>query len=255
MSPPIDIDGSEIQEATIDGQDVSEITIDGQQAADLIGIPDTSMFQNPIYQWTAQAGIGVSDGSEASSWDDQLASLTASSVGNPLFRADQAGFEAVEYDGSDDAHNYTSNADAPTGQSALSFAALVYINDVTVNNSIASYGPINDSEGFELSIEDGNVRADLFFQGLAESGNPSANAWLTVGGSLGTDGTVKAYLNGSSVATDDQGNPNLTQSNESLGYRRPDNSRHLNGFIAEVIVCAAEESSQAFSDYDTDRLG
>jgi len=38
MSPPINIDGSEIQEATIDGQDVNEITIDGQQAA-LFGPP------------------------------------------------------------------------------------------------------------------------------------------------------------------------------------------------------------------------
>jgi len=45
MSPPIDIDGSEIQEATIDGQDVSEITIDGQQAADLIDIPDSEDLQ------------------------------------------------------------------------------------------------------------------------------------------------------------------------------------------------------------------
>jgi len=43
MSPPIDIDGSEIQEATIDGQDVTEITIDGQQAAELIDIPDAGL--------------------------------------------------------------------------------------------------------------------------------------------------------------------------------------------------------------------
>jgi len=45
MSPPINFDGSEIQEATIDGQDVSEITIDGQQAADLSGIPDSVIYQ------------------------------------------------------------------------------------------------------------------------------------------------------------------------------------------------------------------
>jgi len=44
MSPPINFDGSEIQEATIDGQDVSEITIDGQQAADLSGIPDSDIY-------------------------------------------------------------------------------------------------------------------------------------------------------------------------------------------------------------------
>jgi len=36
MSPPIDIDGSEIKRATIDGEDVSEITIDGQQTAGFV---------------------------------------------------------------------------------------------------------------------------------------------------------------------------------------------------------------------------
>lgn len=43
MSPPIDIDGSEIQKATIDGQNVSEITIDGQQTAGFVDIPDSAI--------------------------------------------------------------------------------------------------------------------------------------------------------------------------------------------------------------------
>ena len=46
MSPPIDIDGSEIQRATIDGEDVSEITIDGQQTAGFVDIPDSEGFEH-----------------------------------------------------------------------------------------------------------------------------------------------------------------------------------------------------------------
>jgi len=77
MSPPIDIDGSEIQEATIDGQTVSEITIDGQEAFD--PIPDSviedferdnplsdysgggnfSIIQSPVYEG-ADAAEGTS---------------------------------------------------------------------------------------------------------------------------------------------------------------------------------------------------
>jgi len=39
MSPPININGTEIQDATIDGQGVRKITIDGQQAASFVTPP------------------------------------------------------------------------------------------------------------------------------------------------------------------------------------------------------------------------
>jgi len=60
MSPPINIDGSKIQEATIDGQKVSEITIDGQQAAGLNVIPDSVVSQGAATDISASDGIAIS---------------------------------------------------------------------------------------------------------------------------------------------------------------------------------------------------
>jgi len=97
MSPPIDIDGSEIQEATIDGQDVKEITIDGQQAAEFIDIPDSAVAQ---YDATA---ISATDGNPLSSWSDQISGNDLSAVNAPTFRNSAInGNPAVEFDGSDD---------------------------------------------------------------------------------------------------------------------------------------------------------
>jgi len=65
MSPPIDIDGSEIKRATIDGEDVSEITIDGQQTADFVDIPDSAIHQwilDDVGTGTATDSVGAADG-------------------------------------------------------------------------------------------------------------------------------------------------------------------------------------------------
>jgi len=105
MSPPIDIDGSEIQEATIDGQDVSEITIDGQQAADLIGIPDSV-----VAHFDATELSGFNDGNTVSTWPDEANGHDATSSGAPVYRASGInGNPAVEFDGTNDSY------DAPVG--------------------------------------------------------------------------------------------------------------------------------------------
>jgi len=98
MSPPIDIDGSEIQEATIDGQDVSEITIDGQQAADLNVIPDSA-----IAHYDAKAAFGSGDdGTTITEWQDELGNYPLSG-GSPTIEADAInGNRAPVFDGVDD---------------------------------------------------------------------------------------------------------------------------------------------------------
>jgi hypothetical protein len=52
MSPPINIDGSKIEEATIDGQNVTQITIDGQRATNFSDIPDSVVdhFEETLYE-------------------------------------------------------------------------------------------------------------------------------------------------------------------------------------------------------------
>ena len=63
MSPPIDIDGSEIQRATIDGEDVSEITIDGQQTAGFVDIPDGGLLLEGFESGSLSSNYGGDTGS------------------------------------------------------------------------------------------------------------------------------------------------------------------------------------------------
>jgi len=101
MSPPIDIDGSEIQEATIDGQDVSEITIDGQQAAPLNVIPDSA---NLLSNWDYRAASSASTIPDL----EGVADLEVIS-GDPTLEASGInGQQTGRYDASPDIHGSTS---------------------------------------------------------------------------------------------------------------------------------------------------
>jgi len=257
MSPPIDIDGSEIQEATIDGQDVSEITIDGQQAADLNIIPDSGMFQNPIYQWTAPSGLGVSDGATASSWTDQLTGIDASATGSPLYQNDQAGFEAVEYDGTDDGHEFPSDANLPTGTDSVSFAATLYAKSKH-NCDIVSYGNAdNGGEYVALRLQnDGTIRLTVASNfGNVQGGSYTTGSWITVGGSLSLS-QVDGYLNGSNIGTDTNVTSyNLQDADRGFGFRSYYNDNYADIYLYDLVLCAGKESDQAFSDYHSARLG
>jgi len=91
MSPPIDIDGSQIQQATIDGQDVSEITIDGQQAADFNVIPDSGITRYTFDDANTSNGIAVDV------WGNNDANIIGATTGVSGQIA-----EAYSLDGTDD---------------------------------------------------------------------------------------------------------------------------------------------------------
>jgi len=93
MSPPIDIDGSEIQRATIDGEDVSEITIDGQQTARFFDIPDSV-----IHRWPFDEGSG-------STVADTVGGTVGSFIDSPTWLSNPAaiGDSELSFDGSNDA--------------------------------------------------------------------------------------------------------------------------------------------------------
>jgi len=92
MSPPINIDGSEIQKATIDGQNVSEITIDGQQTAGFVDIPDSIADQN---EWLHNEGSGATLTDSQGSLDGTISGATWQSDAG-------RGGHYLLYDGTDD---------------------------------------------------------------------------------------------------------------------------------------------------------
>jgi hypothetical protein len=96
MSPPIDIDGSEIQRATIDGEDVSEITIDGQQTAGFVNLPDSAVLHLDA------SSLLLSDGQSVSTWPDLINNgdfvSDTSTASEPVFRSNQKnGKPAIEF--------------------------------------------------------------------------------------------------------------------------------------------------------------
>jgi hypothetical protein len=219
-------------------------------------IPDSGMFQSPLYQYTAVEGLSASDGQTASNWTEQLAGAgDATAVGDPLYRTDQGGFEAVEYDGFDDGHDYPSDGNLPTGGDSASFAATIYVKSASSLQNVVGYGTINSGDGVFLFLDGSKVRVNASGGTTnAQGGSLSTGQWITVGGVFATN-DAEAYLNGSSVATDTAASFSPSDSDRSIAYRAADNNLYADIYVYDLVICDARESDQAFSDYDTNRLG
>lgn len=140
MSPPIDIDGSEIQRATIDGEDVSEITIDGQQTAGFVDIPDSAIGQYDATQ------LSLSDGDGVSTWPDSTSSGNDLSGGTPTYRENQRnGNATVDFGVTDD------------------ILDVVYGSSVSQPNTVIVVSTFPDATAFSTLFDgDGNERHSSF---------------------------------------------------------------------------------------------
>lgn len=254
---PVKVDGDFVYTLTANGADVTGIQVNGQAVLGAPVIPDSGMFQSPLYQYTVVAGLNAADGGTASNWTEQLAGAgDATAVGSPIYRSDQSGFEAVEYDGADDGHNFASDGQLPTGADPVSVAMTVYVKTLKDFNCIFSYGNSNAGGAAQLLLNSsGEVRPDLPGEGYNSGGSFSTGNWITVGASF-SDSQLTGFLNGSQVVTDTPVDPlNLTDENRSLAYRANNSDFFSDIYIYDAVICAADESEQAFSDYHTDRLG
>ena len=227
--------------------------VDGEEVG---GIPDSGVFQDSQVQWWAGEGIDVDDGQQTSGWQDVLLDATATDVGAPTFRADQAGFPAVEYDGVDDGHDFPSFSGIPTGSDPISFAATVYLPSLQ-SSTLFGYGNDTTNEAHEFRFEDdGNVRWGHWSGTVASGGDYPTGEWITTGGR--TDGdTVTVFLNGTNVSSDTGATANVPDENRGFGYRSVGGrtEAYKDGFINEILVSNGAESDQAFEDYHNDRLG
>jgi len=213
----------------------------------------TSMFQNPIQQYSA-AVYGGADGDSPFALPEVVTGSSASAEGTPTFRANQSGFAAAEYDGSNDGHNGLT-ADLPTGGVQVSFAALVYVDSVNTGRVFA-YGDGGNGSTALLAVRSGQtVEATVLGSSFsfARGGTYQTGQWITIGASFDTD-TATAYLNGSSVASDGGSNYNLTNQDAGIGYTGANQSFYFDGYIAEVVVSLAAEPDQTFTDYHNDRI-
>jgi hypothetical protein len=258
MSPPIDIDGSEIQKATIDGQNVNQVTIDGQEV--FVGIPDSGMFQSPIYQFWA-GSIDATDGSTGTVFPEVLEGdvSDATAVGDPTYNADFNGYASIKYDDTDDGHNWSGDSQLPTGAESFSWAVLIYYGSLPPSGSfdqIVGYGNANtnDNRNALLVTDDTGALYHTFQNNDLEGGTQlPTGSWLTAG--VRYDGSNrKVYLNGSGDGNDSPGSVNVQNQDHSIGYNRTIGGEYAGAYVAEAILSSTAESDQAFADYHNDRI-
>jgi len=220
MSPPINIDGSEIQEATIDGQNVSEITIDGQQTADFVDIPDSA-----VAQFDAQKLSGFSDGDTVSSRIDQSDAGFDLTNGSGTYRASGLnGFPTVDYNGSSDGH------DAATGLSVTDKFVIFAVIDsdfgVSPSNNQMLWAHDSANEGFQF-----NGSWSLFLSGGSFTGSVSSLGNLIT---VVVDGSNSAIRqDGSQVGS---GSSSGTIDVGAIGYFPNDGARNFDGDIPFVEI-------------------
>jgi len=252
MMPPTSIDGTDITGATIDGTDVTEITVDGDTVFTAgPDIRDVGMFQNPIYQWWGE-NIDAVDGASPVDWPESLAALADASAVNGPTKQTKSGFESVLYNGTSDGHNFTPDAQWPSGGQPHSIAALIYINDTSDYNTVASWGTSSTSRGMYFTVHDSKVSYGIWAKPDAQGGTVPTGQWITVGAAAQVD-SQEVYLNGSFVGSESEF-IDFPNQNHSIGYRRINNQMHMDGYIAEVVISDKFENAQSFSNYHQNRL-
>jgi len=257
MSPPIrDGSGNSIGSIRLgDGSEISEVrTGAGDVVFSASAIPDITMFQSPIYHWWAGEGLGVSDGNQTNGWIDNIADLEATDVGNPIYREDESGFQAVSYDGSGDGHNFDPST-FPSGDDPVSWAALIYVPTGLSDQELVLWGSEGNDDFSVRLRDDETFRFNLSGAGTDVTISFDTGQWITVGGSYegGTDGLLKAYHN-TDVSSGSNVTANIVINEYSLAYNPLSDNFHSEVFISEFIFSDANEDDKAYLDFHDDRL-
>jgi len=196
MSPPIDIDGSEIQRASIDGEDVSEITIDGQQTAGFVDRPDSGVSRLTFDDADTDTGTAID------SWGSNDGIINGATTGVTGANQTYTTNEAYSFDGADDFVDC--GTDASLYPSQVTYAVWVnidsngdnrFMSTIDTHNGIklGERGDVND--GFQALIGDGSS-----FNALSVGTNPNTGQWHHV--AVTHDGsTARLYVEGSEQAS------------------------------------------------------
>lgn len=221
----------------------------------LSSTPDTSMFQSPIYQFWA-GDYGGSDGDSPVPFPEVLAGLSdASAAGGPTYNADYNGLEVIDYDGTDDAHDWTADGQLPTASDAqVSIFVVFYTTTNSSFQRLSGYG--TDDVGATL-YNDGSYALQTGGGNDVTGGSYPTNQLDTMGITydVGT-GDVEVYGGGSSTAVaTGSTSAALGDSNHGHARRASNNDLYLSGGIAEIVYCDVLESGSAYADFHTDRLG
>ena len=214
-------------------------------------IPDSQMFQSPVYQFWAGV-YGGNDGDSPFDFPESLEGNDAVAQDSPKFVEDLDGFSASEYDGSG-GHRYSDDDNfVGEGQQAVSFASLVYYPDLD-DGAIAGYGNRDSEEdSLLLRYSSGGIEINVFFgDDVQATADVPENEWVTIGASIDLSSNVDLYFNGDNIGS---GSTNHSFDGAVGWIGESDGSVNLTGNIAELVVSNEAEADSSFADYHTDRL-
>jgi hypothetical protein len=213
-------------------------------------IPDTSMFQSPLYQWFAGT-VEASAGDEATTLPDEISEQDGSAIGSPTYRPDQLSLETVEADGNDDGYTYSPTSNHPSGDDTWSIASTV---QVVSDGYFIWWGERADKQLVNLEFDSGTLALDNYGVGSATTTLPY-DQLVTIGARYdGSD--TKVYVNGGeNTGTNNVGTLDVKNTNHSIAFDADSNSNFCGVYIHELIISNSSESDQAFADYHNTRLG
>ena len=224
--------------------------IDGTE---IVAIPDISMFNSPIRHFWAGQGIDVDDGSQATTWTDQIAGTTASASDDPRYRADQDGFEAVEYFEDEEGGHEVDEDFMPTGSDPASVAALIFVpSSLDDIGNVTQWGSSGEDDLLlRVRPQDGDVlQFETTGSGTEATIGYQPGEWMVVGGSMDDNGQLTVYHN-DSLSVGDEITVDIG-GGHFFGY--DSGGLEFGGFIAEFIFSDVDEPDDSFSDYYESRL-
>jgi len=252
-----------------EGTAVSEVATPDSGVIDIVGpdgnvlfedrpdIPDTSMFQSPIYQWYP-GNAGFSDGDSSVDYPEVLAGLgDATAQGDPTYNSEYSntGTSTIDYDGgsdgSGDYHTWSGDASLPTGSTDKLSMFAVFYTDNTDFEAIS---------GFNGNMIAAGGSYALFLNGVKDKtgGSISTGTLDTIGATLNFDtGDVELYGGGDSTPVSSDSGLSLSNGDTEhshASYEASGNNFKLTGGIAEIVYSDAIESGSAYEQFHNDRI-
>jgi len=233
MSPPINIDGSQVSGITIDGTSVSEVTVDGDVV--FSAIPDSEDL-HARYDATE---LSLSDQDSVTTWPDETANghdLSAS--GDPMFvESGINGNPVVRFNGIDD---LLSTSFATISQPNHIFIALEY-------QSVTDAAPVFDSERSTaehvLEYRDSDNVIRMFAGVVLDGGTPDTNPHIHATLFDGPDSVNRQ--DGSQISNGDSGDRGLD------GFKVGSGAGNFAEVDVAEILIYPEDKTSIQSDVET----
>jgi hypothetical protein len=196
MTPPINIDGSEVTGITIDGTEVSEVTVDGQTVFTPSVIPDSGLLHNWDFGDSSTTTSFVADLKGASDLDTgTFSSLTT-------INSRQAG----RFDGVDD-ELFTTTPEI-NKDDAYVFVVAKFAGSLPTSGDAKHVFGKEDANGFDFGVDGSSWNLNPFGANVS-GGTADTNPHIFEVDAENTD-QVELYVDGSVVLTADDNGGNTT---------------------------------------------